>query len=93
MSKDSKFQSMVVDAIAKVVHDDGVLTSRTKHRNLLLQDISNDIHTIVVESNLSVEEAINEWLDVDNSSGPINEQYRRRIAESAVRRFPIVASS
>ncbi len=93
MSKNTKFQSLVVDAITSITHNQNdVLTARARHRNQLLQDVSSDIQVIVTESNLSVEEAINEWLFIDGYASK-NILHRRWFAEHAIQKFPIAINS
>jgi len=93
MSKGTKFQNFIVDAIANIANSqDGALTARAKYRNQLLQDVSSDIQTIITESNLSIEEAINEWLLTSGHSSK-NILHRRKFVEDAVRKYPVVVNS
>ena len=89
MSKNTRFQDLVVNAIASIMHSQNdALTTRARNRNKLLQDVSNDIQVIISESSLSIEEAINEWLLIDGYASK-NILHRRRFAEHAIRKFPI----
>ena len=93
MSKNLKFRNLIVDAIANIPRGkDDVLRNRAWHRSKLLQDVSNDIQIIINESNVSIEDAIDEWLAF-NELDSKNKIRRREFAKLAIQKFPVVINS
>ena len=89
MFKDLRFRNLVVDAFTGISQtQDDPLTRRARHRDMLLQNISNDIQTIIYESELSIDDAIDEWIMFDCIDSK-NIPYRRKFAKSAIRKFPV----
>ena len=89
MSETTKLRSLIRDAmVVSLYGNDDLLATRAYHRDQLLQDVSNDIQTIVSESDISIELAIDEWIN-DSGCTSFRIKRRRKVACDALKRYPV----
>jgi hypothetical protein len=90
MSETTKLRGFIRNAMTESLcnHND-LLAVRTYRRDQLLQNISTDIQTIILESNTSIELAIDEWVSSSECMTSDRIQLRKRMAQDALKRFPI----